>query len=393
MIELVDRALCTACGECMYICPTKSIKFILDKYGNYYPSIAHETCINCGRCKIHCHVEKNLFNENKPYKAYVGWNTDSGIRRLSASGGIAAAIYKYALKKGYKVFGVSYSNSKGATYKEIFSESDIFLVQNSKYVYSKIIDIYNIALTYLKNGEKVIIPALPCQAASLKLLCDKYSSNLILIDIVCRGVCSQEFLNQHIAFIEKKQGEKADTIYFRDSVEGTDNYIFSLYIKGKKIYSAKASGNDVYQLGYHKSLTYRDNCYSCKYAQQTRVGDLTISDFTGLGREKPYTGPRESVSCILVSSVKGKQLLTELIDNDLIICEERPLEEAFLHEKQFKHPSIPHKKRNKFMDEYIKSSNFEKAARKALTKELFMYYSGLKLMKKNIKNLLNKKTF
>lgn len=32
---------------------------------------------------------------------------------------------------------------------------------------------------------------------------------------------------------------------------------------------------------FSKSYTYRENCYSCPFASEERVGDLTVGDFWG----------------------------------------------------------------------------------------------------------------
>ena len=57
--------------------------------------------------------------------------------------------------------------------------------------------------------------------------------------------------------------------------------------KGEKIYSRPVLSEDVYQVGYHKALIYRENCYACLYAGEDRCGDLTISDYKGIGRKPP----------------------------------------------------------------------------------------------------------
>ena len=62
-------------------------------------------------------------------------------------------------------------------------------------------------------------------------------------------------------------------------------FVFSLFDrKGEKIYSRPVLSEDVYQVGYHKALIYRENCYACLYAGEDRCGDLTISDYKGIGK-------------------------------------------------------------------------------------------------------------
>lgn len=384
-VSLVDKKICTACGVCAFICPTNSIYFKKDECDNIFPVINFTTCVSCGKCKMYCHEEQAYIQKNEPKYAYVAWNNESTKRQRAASGGIATAIYDYCLEKKYKTFGVSFSIDKGAYYKEIKTKKNLIEIQNSKYCYSRLADIFYKVKEYIDAGEKVIIPALPCQAAALIALCGGRRENLTIIDIVCHGVCSYEYLRQHIEKIEKVKRSKVNRVYFRDPTEGTNNFVLSLYEGINSIYKAEVLTDDVYQLGYHKALIYRENCYHCKYAQRKRVGDLTISDFTGIGRLKDYSGPKQSISCVLVSSEKGKELLDDLVNAKLITCQARPLEEALVFEKQLNHPSIPHKNRKAFLDNYKKNKDFEISANLALKKEIFLYRSGLRTLKRKIK--------
>lgn len=141
-------------------------------------------------------------------------------------------------------------------------------------------------------------------------------------------------------------------------------------------------------MGYHRALFYRENCYNCKYAQKKRVGDLTISDFTGLGKGDVYGGPYNSISCVIVSSEEGKLLFDCLQNSGKVIAFERPLTEALDFEKQLNHPSIPHRNRNIFVDTYRKNKDFEMSAKKSLIKEIFLYKSGIRFIKSILRNIL-----
>ncbi len=362
----VSRNECAGCGVCEAVCPTSAIHMREDEYGCLYPRISQSDCISCGACLKKCPTQSNWLWERQPNKVYAAWNKNSDQRRYAASGGIATAMYQYALERGIKTFGVAYEPGKGAKYIEIKDNGDIARCRNSKYVFSDITPQLPKIKEYLEAGQQVLLIGLPCQLAGVLSLVGGRKDNLILVDIVCHGTCPAAYLNQHIAHIEKKKKHTTTQMFFRDPEYGTNKYVFSLYEHSKGFYNRRVHMDDAYQIGYHKALFYRENCYCCKYAQPRRIGDLTISDFSGLGRCEPVTFDRKSVSCVMVSSLRGEHFWEELIGEGKVESYLRPSEEAFAYEKQLRRPSIPHKKRSVFLNTYAASGDFEKSAKKAV---------------------------
>lgn len=378
-VTLPDHSLCTGCGACVQICPKGCISFEADRMDAVYPKINEKECVRCGACLKVCHLNRDDLLFKKSDTVYAGWSGDSGIRASSASGGIAAAVYRYALEHDIVTFGVRMTDDFSARYFEIKSEKDIAEAQNSKYLFSHTDDVYTAVRDYLKNGRKVIFIGLPCQIAGLKSFLGAGNDHLLTVDIVCHGTCPEEYLRQHIDAVKKKA--LPDRVSFRDPAYNTDKFVFSLREKDKKIYSSAVHGTDVYQLGYHEALIYRENCYHCKYARAQRAGDLTISDFSGLGQKEPWELPYGSISCIICSSEKGAGFLQKLSDEGRVTLINRPPEEAFLYEKQLIAPSSPHAARSAFVTGYGGTRRFEAVCQDIFADE----------MKKNrIKMLLKK---
>lgn len=368
-MTLVGPDKCTACGACAQSCPKKCIHMVQDAMGCYHPEIQNDICVQCGACRKACPA---ITPPEKLPKGtvYAAWNADDEQRKYAASGGIATAIYEYALINGYKTFGVCSLPEGTAEYIEIKTREDIERCRNSKYVYTNIGRILMSVKRYIQDGMTVVLPTLPCQAAAVLNYLGKRPENLILVDIVCHGVCPDTYLKQHIVRIEKKYRKKADALFFRDPKYGTDQFVFSVCEGGKPFYHAKVYANDVYQLGYHKALSYRENCYHCAYATNQRLGDMTISDFSGLGRLAPFTYPRDSVSCVIVSSEKGEKVLKALASEERIVCLQRPSSEAFDYEKQLRTPSVPHAGRQVFIQHYLNSGDYVSSARRALKRDI-----------------------
>ena len=194
-----------------------------------------------------------------------------------------------------------------------------------------------------------------------------------------------KYLQEHIAYVESKCNSKASVLSFRDPEAYTYTFTFTLKDKGgKRFYSKKVYRNDVYQIGYHQRLIYNEHCYKCHYAQIERCSDLTIGDFSGLGREKAVAYDKHNVSCILVNTDKGEQLIEKLVAENRIYIDARPIQEASKYEQQLQSPSVPHIKRDLFLALY-KEQGFERAAKKVLQKEIvknelkhFLYIEKIK---------------
>lgn len=144
-------------------------------------------------------------------------------------------------------------------------------------------------------------------------------------------------------------------MYFRDP--NTNTYTFTLYnSSGQRFCMRTIEGGDAYQVGYHKKITYRENCYHCQFAQSNRIGDMTLGDYHGLGLCGSCSFDDKNVSLILVNTDRGNVLLNRLIEKKKVIVYERPIEEPIKGEVQLRHPSTKTKARFDF-ERYIKKEN------------------------------------
>ena len=363
---ICEEMFCTGCGACKDICSHNCITFEANDTGAVYPVIDKEKCIDCGLCRKVC-PNNNPLTFKTPAKVYAAWSKDEIQRRTSASGGIAAEMYKYILGNGGFSAGVTFDMMQGALYIPLKNVDDIQKVKNSKYTFSNTNGIYKQIKEKLKDGVDVLFIGLPCQVAGLLNFLRKPYQNLTTVDIICHGLAPTEYIRQHIWSLEEKHNCKCSKMYFRDPAFLTHKFFMSLYAGDKCFYKKRARSFDVYQLGYHRALIYRDNCYSCRYAKGERISDLTIGDFSGLGKVQPCEFNGINVSCVLVNSEKGEIFIKSL--NNVVLYE-RPIEEALNYEHQLKQPSIPHKNRQLFINEYKRTGNFESSAKLALKEDL-----------------------
>ena len=140
----------------------------------------------------------------------------------------------------------------------------------------------------------------------------------------------------------------------------------------------------MYFRGFLKGLFYRDSCYTCDYANNKRVSDITIGDFWGIGMKKPFNNKDKArISVALTNTEKGEKYLLKLSNE--IFLEKRDVIEAVEGNAQLRKPSIKHYNHDKFKKDYVKYG-FEKAAAKSLNKERIK--SAIKSRLKKFKNII-----
>lgn len=400
--EICTQEQCTGCAACRDACPKQCIMMRKDSLDAVYPTIDESKCVDCGLCEKTCPNNRTI-EYRHPQKVFAAWSKDDKVRRTSASGGIACELYKYWIKNEGVATGVVYNREEGCHFVLIEKEEDIQPTQNSKYTFSDTYGIYKVVKEKLNTGIPVLFIGVPCQVAGLYGFLKKDYDNLTTVDIICHGMPPAAYLQKHVEVIEQRVDERTSTLYFRDPAFRTDTFTFTLRnVSNKVFYKKKVLSNDNFQLGYHRALIYRENCYHCKYARRERISDLTISDFSGLGTILPVKYRVSKTSCILLNSKKGAELLKKV--SDMVVFDERPQDEAFNVEKQLKAPSIKHPRRILFEEYYRKSRDFEAAANIALESEKIKakrqrLKSDIKSFVKlfipqgfitNIKNVLNK---
>ena len=365
-----DADKCSACGVCINICPKGCISYLKKETGTKVAVINKNSCVNCHLCKKVC-PQLDTVEGLESFVCYAAWSFDDTIRTNSASGGIATELYRFFSDKGYKLAGVSMTPMHTAEFSLSDSFESMPAYRNSKYVYSDAGNIYYEVGKNLVNQRGVLFIGLPCQVAALKkyLFVKKISLELLFtVDIVCHGTTPEQFLGEHIEHIEKKKKKKAIHVEFRDPEEKTSSFTFSLKDAEHTFYKRRVKANDVYQIGYHAGITYRDNCYSCQFATRKRQGDITLADFSYVGSYEFCSYSNENVSCVLINSKKGESLFSELCSTDRIFYEKRPIEEEVTTEKQLNYPTRVPREREKFLKEIKSNNSFEKAMKYAARK-------------------------
>lgn len=299
-------------------------------------------CINCGLCALVCPINEPSKYKNKSLSCYAAYS--NGFRNSSSSGGIASSLACEMLARGGAVCGCVFD---GRVHHVISTDmSTINAMRGSKYVQSQIDDCY-IQIKQLVATKKCLFVGTPCQVAGVKSIVGQ-SPNLYCVDLICHGTPSPKYLEEVIDF-----AGGCTSISFRE------NNNFTLQTDGKI-----SRVSERYMLSFLNGLTFRESCYFCPFAENDRVGDITIGDFWEI---QNFKEKEKGVSLVLVNNSKGMEMV-EMISKD-IYYEERTFDEAYNGNPQLKRPSLPHKNRQKYLKRIARNGKFDHSVKPLLYKE------------------------
>lgn len=374
---ICSGGICSACGACENLCPKQCIK--RESTASSITMVKGESCIGCGLCEKVCPGNGEL-EGSEPFSAYAASSTDTETREKSASGGIASTLYKFCIEKGYLVIGAEMGSNYECHLKTACELDQIAGFQNSKYTYSHTDRVYREVKDKLNDGKGVFFVGLPCQIAAVRSYLKVTKTNIdlfIAADIICHGTPHPDYLPQHVKAIESRKEFKAGHLFFRDPKYKTSKYAFTIYDESifaesifagaKPKYKKYVDDDDLYQIGYHSALIYRNSCYSCKYAQLSRGGDLTFGDYH-VKSVDDCDIDTEKKSLIFVNTERGKELFHQAEKAGFLDVIERPVDEPTQGEPQLRHPSIAGPERDVFIREYETAHDFDKAAAVAFRK-------------------------
>lgn len=397
---------CCGCGVCYNICPKKAISMVEDEYGYIYPKIDEKKCIECGLCKKSCVYQTQNKRLNEPIKTYAAISKDEKIINKSASGGIFATIAKNILNDGGVIYGASLEKedkSFKVKHIRIDKEKDLIKLQGSKYVQSDTSEIYCVVKKDLEDGKKVLFSGTPCQVNAVKgYLNFKDYDNLYTIDLICHGVPNKKMFNDYIKILEQK--EKGEVIDFNFRDKSKDKGAFCALAKIRKINHEYKKIIPSFESSYYQlfldSNIYRENCYTCPYANGKRTGDITLGDYWKFEIEHPEylnkVNIKKGISCLIVNTEKGIKITDELSRDMKILNSE--FNKVKKHNAQLVHPSIISNENKKILSIYsskgykgVNKYYFQKNFIKVFLKRI-LFISNCENVLKVIRNRFERKT-
>ena len=321
----VRQSECCGCEACKNICPVNAIQMKNDAKGFAYPEIDQDKCISCGACQRVCPL-KGEAQKPSAQKTYAVKHKNSGERKSCSSGGAFIEMARHIIKKGGVVYGAAYGENFQVSHIRAADKAELERLKTSKYLQSRIGDVYSQVKADLNSGLPVLFSGTGCQVQGLRSFLGKDYPQLYCVDIVCHGVPSQKLFDDYIKYLEEKYKSKAVSVNFRGKqVKNVVQDMLVTFENGKS-YSCAATF-DSYYMFFIKNFSLRESCYECHFSNSERCGDISLADFWKLEKQFPEFQDFKGVSLVITNNDKGEKLFGELKDKYEII--ETPKELAF----------------------------------------------------------------
>ncbi len=338
MIEITDKSKCCGCSACESACPVKCINLKEDVEGFLYPVVDKARCIGCNLCEKVCPVINVVADEPKEQKAYLFKHCDETIRKESTSGGVFSALATTVIHQGGVVFGVAWDEDFNAHHCCVETAEDLYKFRNSKYVQSKVGDVFLQVQQFLKEGRNVLFSGTPCQAEGLYHFLHGKTENLLLVDLVCHAIPSPLLWRKYTEYFKPTDTAKLTYAAFRDKSKYGYQYsqICVKYDNGFEHYAGIDS--DPYMRAFFSNLSDRPSCYTCAFKKRYRVSDLTIWDCFDVYLFDKQFDDNKGVTRVLAHTKKGVQTMQRLPDCVLV---EIAAEDAVKKVQELEH-SVPY---------------------------------------------------
>ncbi len=307
----ISHVACCGCGACINSCPKHCISLVPNPEGFYQANIDQNKCINCGKCKQSCVMMRNI-NNKLPIAAFAAYSQNDLIQRTSTSGGVFSHLADVILKEQGVVVGVAFDDQMRVRHFAETSPNSVARMRGSKYVQSWSVDSYEEVRKALALGKKVLFSGTPCQVAALYTFLGGKPEGLVTIDLICHGVASPGLFQAYLDYLEKKYRGKIINYSFRSKekansiISYTSKITFEIRGKIKNIFID--GDEDPFAIRFVGNALQNESCYQCPYADEHRMGDITLGDYWGYDHTEQKNNAT-SVSLVFASTEKGVDLL------------------------------------------------------------------------------------
>ena len=339
---------------CSNVCSKQAIYFQPDKLGNLQPAIKENICVQCGACEKVC-PQLNDSPRNSVSNVFALYTKNKEDCRNCASGGVATTLSRWFIQNQGVVCGVGFSEQGKSVLKLAQSNEELNEFRGSKYVYSEPGDIYRQVKKSIRDGTTVLFIGTPCQVDACKRVVGD-STLLYTVGLICHGTPPYQYLQDHF----KSNVQNFDLVK-SFSFRGMYDFFLCAYDREKQLLYRKAQQEDAYFTAFMEGIIHRESCYQCKYANASRVEDITIGDFWGIGKEALNRYPGK-ISVALCNTEKGLKLFQHVCN--CFEWEERTLQEAIAGNDQLREPTKRPKNRKAFCDAYLETKNFSIAIKR-----------------------------
>lgn len=371
----ITNDLCTGCGACVAACPVKCITLKKNMEGFRVPEIDTSKCINCGKCKSVCCLEKDIVKgiSTGEQEANAAITKDNNLWKQSSSGGafteICKAVDQLSLDNQVLYCGAVLEEKK-VFHKCVEKLDEIEIFRKSKYVQSDLRNCFSEIKKALEEGKYVVFSGVPCQIYGLRKFLGKKYERLFCIDLICHGVGSPDVFKDCLEYEEKKDKKKIKKYEFRyknvkfgNFERYTSRYLFD---DG----SEKRIKFDNYNRLFLNQVCLRHSCgENCKFRSIDRQGDITIADFNGKIKVFPEINDYRNYSTIVFNNEQGKKLKEILKQNMYMYqCD---IKEVCKYNPLFCRTTKGNSERESFFKDYVSKESIETLVKKYGLKQSF----------------------
>lgn len=355
-IDNQNKSDCVGCEACVQACSHSAIRIAEDVEGFRYPMVDSQICVNCGLCRKVCPINNmpKRYADNKI--AYGGYIKDRAIKDQSTSGGAFSALVDAWCDENYVIFGAE-TDGLCVKHSYITDKSKLGKFRRSKYSQSIIGAAYKDVRRFLRDGQKVVFSGTPCQIAGLRsFLMNINCDNLLTIEVICEGVPTPHYIRRFSEWIEAKYGSPIDTIDYRfKDCNKWDFEVMQISITSKshrkRIFKCDRWFNPFWSI-WLNHLMSRPSCYECRFANTSRIADISLGDLWGVHIYCPdLYGKNEGASLVVCNTKKGKEVLEKA--KHLMYGRELSFETALRYQSPMRKSIEYNIKRQEFMEDVL----------------------------------------
>ncbi|MGN1139133.1 MAG: Coenzyme F420 hydrogenase/dehydrogenase, beta subunit C-terminal domain [Ruminococcus sp.] len=250
-------------------------------------------------------------------KTYLGYNTDDNIRKNSSSGGLFYELAISVLNQSGVIYGAAFNENFEVNHIRVTDKKQLEKLLCSKYVQSKMNNIYSMVAKDLQEKHKVLFSGTPCQIYGLKTLLGKMNistEQLITVDFICHGVPSPKVWKSYLEYLSNN-GEIAG-VSFRHKNHGWHDFSFHISYKNGKTKSVSHE-LDPYMRGFLSDKNIRPSCYRCPFKDKNYLSDITMGDAWKVEKDKPQWADDKGTSLFIVRTEKGQNLINSISESFL----------------------------------------------------------------------------
>ena len=259
MIKITQKKDCCGCEACRQVCPRQCITMASDAEGFLYPVVDSSKCVDCGWCEKVCPVI-NKGDARRPIKAFAAKHGDEQVRMGSSSGGAFTAIAKSVIARQGVVIGAAFDSHWGVEHRCADTFDGITSFRGSKYVQSRIGEVFRSAKRELDEGRVVLFSGTPCQISGLRRFLRKEYQRLLTVEVVCHGVPRSMIWADYLSYLSS--GDKVVSVDFRNKAKGWKMFGIKVVLSNNGEYYSSLL-KDLYMQGFLQNIYLRPARWPC----------------------------------------------------------------------------------------------------------------------------------